>query len=825
MKLLPSSTAWRGAWRQLRAEPGPAALVIAGLALGLALTLLSASFLQDTLWPNGELPEHDRLITFEWQVREPGGGRSPWFGDVPAVALHGGLRANGAPVGPMSRVLFTQLPASAGDAAGVQRGTRLSIAMADADLPALFGLRPLTGDLAAALASPEAIALTADAAQRLFGTAQAVGRSFTISLPPDPEGRAPAMQFALTVKAVLPTPNPNGTLNFDALAGFNAPAAKAYLARSNNWTFASGRLFARLQPGASADQLGALAQHLLEQQPVPPGMPADFLKGGGMWAYLRAMPVADIGLHGAGSAERRLQLGSLAAAAAGVLALAVINFVNLWSVRTLRRQREIGLRKSMGAGARQLALQFFAEALVVAGIAGVLGLLLAWWATPLAQALMLRQFHASVLSPALVAVTALLCVAIAAVSAAPLSAIALRVRPAESLAGRSHSEGSASRWLRRLMTTLQFGAAAVFASLALTVLWQARHARDMPRGFEVDDRVAVQLPWEAQPAQTNALLEQIRRWPEVVAAAASDDVPGRDFARWYSEFSGPGRAPVNLRTGVEFTPGYLQVYGMRLLAGRLSADHRAEVAQNAIVLDRGAARALGFASAEAAIGQALGVSSEFNGGKPATVVAVIDDIRLEGARNAPMPHAITPVAERTGGVIGVHSRDPQATRRKLVALLNERFPNADAEALPLRDLLMQTVGVDARLGYLVGIVGLLALGLAAVGIYALAAYTLRRREREIVLRKLHGAGAGAVAGLLAREFAGVLAVACAVGLPLAAWLSQQYLATFVERAPMGPFSLWVLLAATALLVAVTALAVARHLHAALALRPLQALRG
>ncbi len=825
MPLLTSSTFWRGAWRQLRAEPGQAALVIAGLALGLALMLLTASFLQDVLWPEGDLPEHDRLITFEWQVREPGGGHSPWFRDVPAVALHSGLRANGAPLGLMSRVLFTQLPSNAGDASGVQRSTRLNIAMADADLPALFGLQPIAGDLAAAFASPEAVALTVDAAERLFGTRQVVGRSFTISLPPGPEGRWPAMQASLTVKAVLPTRNPNSTLNFDALAGFSAPAAKAYLVRSDSWTNANGRLFARLQPGAEAEQLSTLAMRLLSQQPAPAGLPADFLKGGGMWAYQRAMPMADVGLHGAGSEERRLQLGSLAAAAAGVLALAVINFINLWSVRTLQRQREIGLRKSLGAGARQLTLQFFAEALAVASLAGALGLLLAWWATPLAQALMLRQFHTSVLAPPQLAVTALLCVAIAALSAMPLSAIALRVRPAESLAGRNHSEGRASRWLRRLMTTLQFGAAAVFASLALTVMWQTRHARDMPRGFEVQDRVAVQLPWEAQPAQTNALLEQIRSWPEVVAAAASDDVPGRDVDRWYSEFRGPGGAPVNLRTGVDFTPGYFKTYGMRVVAGRLSSDHVAEVAQNAIVLDRDAVRALGFASPEAAIGQVLGAPADFGNGKPVTVAAVIDNMRLEGARNVPVPKAITPVAERIAGVIGVHSRDAQSTRRKLTALLNERFPNTDAEALLVRDMLMQTVAVDERLGYLVGIVGLMALGLAAVGIYALAAYTLRRREREIVLRKLHGASAGTVAGLLAREFVGVLAVACAIALPLAAWLSQRYLAGFVERAPVGPVSLWVLLAATVLLVTVTTLAVARHLRAALALRPLQALQG
>ncbi|WP_457388619.1 FtsX-like permease family protein [Roseateles sp. P5_E1] len=825
MTQLPTSTAWRGAWRQLRAEPGPAALVIAGLALGLALTLLTASFLQDTLWPDARMPEPDRLITFEWRVRGPGGITTDWFGDVPAVPLNAALRDTGAPVGPMSRVLYTFLHARASEAQGQPRGVRLVIAMADPDLQTLLGLQPVAGDLKAAMSSPEGIALTEVAAERLFGTAQVLGRTFTLSLPPDPEGHTPAMQFALTVKAVLPTPNMNGPLIYDAIAGFQAPAAKAYLARSDNWYQNSGRLFARLQPGATAEQLTGLAQRLVDRQPLPPGFPMDFLKGGGKPAYLRALPVADIGLHGAGSPQRRQQLAGLAAASAGVLGLAVINFVNLWSVRTLRRQREIGLRKSLGAGAGQLAVQFFAEAAVVAGLAGALGVLLAWWASPTASVLLQHPFDAPVLSPVMAALTGLLCLGIAGLSSLPLAAIALRVRPAESLAGRSHSEGAASRWLRRLMTALQFGAAALFASLALTVLWQAEHAGGMPRGFELQDRVAVDLPWEAQPAQTMAVLEEVRRWPEVVTVAAADDVPGRDFSSWFSEFNRPGAPPMNLRTGVGFTPCYLQVYGMRVIAGRLSADHVAEVAQNGLVLDRSAVRALGFASPEEAIGQTLGVSPNFHDGKPATVVAVIEDIRLEGPRSPPQPHAISAVATRGAGAIGVHSRDPQATRRKLTALLNERFPDSFIEALPMRDMLLQKVAEDTRLGRLIGFAGLLALALAAVGIYALAAYTLRRREREIVLRKLHGAGPGAVAGLLAAEFVGVLAAACAVALPLAAWLSQLYLSGFVERAPVGPFSLWALLAAVALLTVVTTLAVARHLHAALALRPLQALRG
>jgi hypothetical protein len=242
MTLLPTPTTWRGAWRQLSAEPGPAALVIAGLALGLALTLLTASFLQDVLRPDGDLPARDRLVTLEWRVRGPGGSATDWFGDVPAVPLYAALRDNGAPVAAMSRVLYTQLASRAVDAQGVQHSTRLVIALADADVQALFGLQPLAGDVAAALSSPEAVALSADAAQKLFGTADAVGRTFTIALPPAPDGSTPAMPFTLTVKAVVPTRNLNGTLTFDAIAGFQAPAAKTYLKLADNWYGGNGRL-------------------------------------------------------------------------------------------------------------------------------------------------------------------------------------------------------------------------------------------------------------------------------------------------------------------------------------------------------------------------------------------------------------------------------------------------------------------------------------------------------------------------------------------------------------------------------------------------------
>ena len=225
MNLLPTPSTWRSGWRQLRAEPGPAALVILGLALGLALALLAAAMIRDKLWADAGLPEVDRLVAFEWRARGPGGITTEWFPDVPATPLHGALREAKTPVGPMTRALLVPMPVRAVDPQGAQRIARLWPLLADPDVRELFALKAVSGDLAAAMASPEGLALTEAGAERLFGTTQVLGRPVTATISFYGEAAPRKVDVSLTVMAIIPTPNPHGALgSYDALAGFNAPA-------------------------------------------------------------------------------------------------------------------------------------------------------------------------------------------------------------------------------------------------------------------------------------------------------------------------------------------------------------------------------------------------------------------------------------------------------------------------------------------------------------------------------------------------------------------------------------------------------------------------
>jgi ABC-type lipoprotein release transport system permease subunit len=163
----------------------------------------------------------------------------------------------------------------------------------------------------------------------------------------------------------------------------------------------------------------------------------------------------------------------------------------------------------------------------------------------------------------------------------------------------------------------------------------------------------------------------------------------------------------------------------------------------------------------------------------------------------------------------------EEVERALAPLWQRYFPDRIMAVQPAAALFAQTYQEDARLARMLGTASALAVGLAAFGIYVLAAYSVQRNRRQIVLRKLYGAGKGAIARLLGREFAALLVAGALLGVPLA-WLAiERYLAGFVERAPLGQ---WPLAVAMLLAALVALLATARHAYAALRLAPAGALR-
>jgi putative ABC transport system permease protein len=610
---------------------------------------------------------------------------------------------------------------------------------------------------------------------------------------------------------------------FESLAGTNSAVmtaeARAFIA--DTWGRTGGRVYLKLLPGADpALVLDALRRGLRASKLVRDYVQQVAALGGRDLIDYRLQPIADVYLAPdlndltAAHGNRQGVIG-LGAVAVLVLLLAAINYVNLATVRTLARQREIAVRKVLGASAQAVARQFLAESVLVCAVATTLGLLLAWLLLPVFADLVQRKLD-GMFSPAALAATLALGLLLGLAAGAYPTWSALRVRATAALAGRGTGDTVRGLWIRRALTTLQFGVAIGLTATTLAVAWQTHYASTLDPGFDAAPLLIFGADNDLRDPRTRALRDAVARLPGVAAVAVSQ-VPFSVFHNITSLRRAGGTATdINMYS---VDPNFFDVYGVKPVAGRLFSPALDKIdARDRVVLNAAAARQLGFSTPRDAVGQTVSFST---GGPPKQVVGVAPDLRQRSARDGQQPSVFF-LSDRFGGFTVRCSGDVDAVRRAILALWPRYFPNEGLDVTRVSTLMSDMFYADdLRLAELLAASSAIATAIAAFGIYVLAAYSVRRREKEIVLRKLYGAGNAAIAQLVAREFAVLIGAGALLGLPFAWVAIQRWLGAFTERAPVGAWTL----AAALLVAAVVALAATlRHALAAVRIRPATALR-
>ncbi len=790
---------FRIGWRLLLREPGFSLVTVAGLALAFAACFLLLGYVRYCFTYNGHVPDAGRVVQLKQRIN--------WFprpdwNERAMLPLAQVARDSGAVE---AAATAANLPQS------MRVGDRLlavRLWAVDADFGAMFGIVPLAGDLHAALTRPDGLAVTVETGRRLFGNgADPLGRTLLVN------------GETLRVLAVLPDVPANSTVTWQALTG---PLSRARPAAERTPTpgWKRGLVFLKVRPAADLAGLQHLLQRAVDGSPMEQAMRArpigKTMQGPGTEVKLMALPEAyfdaDLAAGRSGDDYGKLSgvLG-LAAVALLILALAVTNYVNLATVRALQRRRESGLRKLLGASAPRVATQYLAESVVVAVLAAVLGMVLAWLLLPTFADLVNRRLD-GLFGAGAVAI-GLLAAVLTGVGAGMWPAyVSMRVRPAAALAGRDNSETAGALWLRRLLTVLQFATAIGLGGMTIAVAWQTWFASHADPGFDPARLAVVDLPDGTPPPVIQAFADAVRRLPGVQGVALAGEAVGRDGRKVVQGFrTRDGR---DLRMETKYvSPDFFAVYGIRPLFGRLFQAGTEQADSQALVLNAAAVQALGYAAPQAAVGRAPFTED-------GNVIGIAPDIRHQSLRERtePVVYRLRPdygvLTLRTGA-------DRQTVEGALAPLWRRYFPDQVMNVNGAATFFAGNYEEDLRLARMLGAATVLAGALAAFGIYVLAAYSVQRNRRQIVLRKLYGAGKAAIARLLGREYAALLAAGAAIGLPLAWLATERYLAGFVERAPLGQ---WPLLLATLLAAAVALLATARHALAALRLAPADALR-
>jgi putative ABC transport system permease protein len=529
-------------------------------------------------------------------------------------------------------------------------------------------------------------------------------------------------------------------------------------------------------------------------------------------------------LHG----DKRAVLG-LAVVAALILLMAAANYVNLTIVRTLRRKREIALRKVLGASAQSIVQQFLAESILASLFAAALGSLIATLLLPLFSDLVNRKLD-QVFTPTSYLAFGALGIVVGAMAGAYPAWVALQVDIGRALSGRSDSEATGGVWLRRALTVLQFSTAIALTGLALTISWQTRYASTLFPGFDPAPLLVVDLPETLQDPVSRVFRDEALHLPDVSAVTAATSAIGRPDWKTFAIVQRSDAKP----TSVEFkgvSNNFFTTHHVSPVAGRLF-DERIDPQESAsvVVMNAAATNALGFDSPQAALGQFINppvkgsnfarLSGQAARSSPLQIVGIVPDIRYQNLRE-PVPalvYVITPLTK----VLTVRSRgDASAVKTALEALWQRNFPNNVPKIARAGSFFELNYADDLRLARMLAAAACVAIGIAAFGIYVLSAHSARRRSKEVVLRKLYGANQVAIARLMARELLMLLALGAVGGLPLVAIGGERFLASFVEHASIIPLAM---LYALFMAIAVALVATCRHTLIAMRTSPSNVLR-
>ncbi len=790
----------RTGWRMLVQQKAYSAVVVGGLALAFAACYLLIGYVRYCFSYDSAVPERGQVYVMKHRLNFIPVPTWIEFMPLPAreLALNCGMASEVTAAVPRPVVMTT----------GARR-VKEEITAVDPVFPAMFGVRASGGDLQAALTRPDGLALTADLARKLFDGADALGRSVTI------DGKT------LRVMALLPNPPANTTMPYSALVGITSGLWSEQERNDalHAWTALGGKIYVRLKPNATPAALSAVLQAGADHTPWSEAVPPDVLKKighvieidlGRLDQAFFDTEVAN-GFRGGVRANKAAVL-ALGAVALLILALAAANYVNLATVRTLRREREIGIRKVIGASGARVVRQFLAESVLVALLAGAGGTLLAWLLQP-AFGELVGGAQITLFDPATLALNAAAALLVGLLAGSYPALLALRMHPGEALKGRAGSDSARALWLRRILSVLQFAVALALTGATVALAWQTRFASSIDPGFNQDGLYVLSTPWRGAPAAALALRDALQRLTLIDALATTGKPIGIKGQMKGSDVIKNAQG-VDIRVREQtVSANFFTVFGIAPLAGRLLDPARdAAPAGRGLVLNMAAVRAFGFGSAQGAIGQRID--------REWTVVGVAPDVR-----DQTVAEPVQPTLYRDNGEFGAISMRSHASLAQLheaiAPLWARSFPDDELVIEPQRAIYAANYAEERRITKMMGAASVLAVLIAAFGIYVLAAYNVQRRQREIVLRKLHGASARAVGLLVGREFALLVGVAAVLGLPVAALAIERYLAVYVERAPMGP---WPLLLAL-LLVALVALgATLRQTRYAMRLSPVQALR-
>ena len=499
------------------------------------------------------------------------------------------------------------------------------------------------------------------------------------------------------------------------------------------------------------------------------------------WTRLNLWPLESIHLHSHLDTELETN-GNFTfviiygAIALFILLIACINFMNLSTARSLKRSKEVGLRKVMGAYRINLFNQFIAESVIYSFLAVIIAIIISALVLPYFNNFIEKDLELALLVQPQQLIVFILIVLLSGLIAGSYPAVFLSsFHPVKVIKGTLTDKKSTLNF-RHVLVVFQFLISIILVIGVGVINDQLQFVKSKELGFDRENILVLSTSDEIYN-KYEIVKSRLLEHPGITKVAMTSRVPsGRllDSNSTKAEVNGEIK-PISFRMAdIHVDHDFLKVLGANILAGRNFDDQLASDSVGAYILNATAVREIGWESAEDAIDR------EFHYGNTAgRVIGIVQDFHFESLHQeiAPMIFLITSGRRRS-----IMVKFLESEKSEVLAFLKEEWtslrPNYSFTYYYVSENFDEQYNSEDRLSKLIQYFSGLAILIAVLGLFGLVSYSTEQRTKEIGIRKVMGASVTDILLLLNTAFLRLVVIAIVISVPVAWWGMTKWLGTF-----------------------------------------------
>jgi putative ABC transport system permease protein len=703
--------------------------------------------------------------------------------------------------------LWRTMPMSYGD----KNFTEKYFLVSDSNFFQFFDFPLIAGNPATALKGTNKIVITESAAKKYFGQENPIGKLLLRG----------AEKIASEVTGVAQDPPHNSHIAFDMILS----AESADQMKNTQWTSNNIYTYVKLHAAADVqkveDQLKIIAEKNMGSEIERfLGMTMKQFREQGNNVGLFLQPFLDIHLKSSLSEEvtpnGNIQyLYVFIAIAFFIILIACINFMNLSTARSANRAKEVGVRKTIGAFRQRLIIQFISESMLYSFFSMLLAIVTIALSLNGFNLLSGKDLSLTVLmNPVIIAAIIIFTITVGLLAGSYPAFYLTAFKPTEVLKGKIRA-GFKNSALRNSLVVCQFiiSIALIFGSIV--VYRQLKFMQEKNLGFSKENVVSL-LHTISLDKNAQAFKNELASHPEFKGASFANRLPPN--IDWNSAFRKGGSDQDFLLAIYNVDHDHLATMGFKMVEGRFfSKDFPTDTA--AIILNETAYKQMGFTNME----EATVLSYQGPQPTPLQVIGVMKDFHYESLRSEVKPMAVLLGREPNFEMaIRLSSGDTQQQIELLETIWKKYSPASPFEYSFLDQNFDALFRAEQRLGKIILIFTVLAIGIACLGLFGLAAYTAEQRAKEISIRKVMGASNSHVMILLSKDFALLIMISFIIAAPMAWYFSNGWLEGFANRIDL---KLWMVFASGAISLTIALIIITLHSVRAARENPVKAMRS